>query len=338
MSELSAQSSHRCFVCDSSVVEVPNEFSQITRFSGTSVFELLEQFVGHQIPRTETDIWCNECIAKIDNYDQAISTAKQVQTELLLLFTTTVNNYNENDAEQFKTNQTASDIVLSESFSADDPDNLSDYTGNVVEDDALESSGHSNVENDHALAEYDDDIDLEDENDDDEEYKLPAYRQVKSSKQNIPKKRGRPRKVHTEEKQSNYEHKVADHIRTTQKRQYKTGPPFKCDICDLKLELRSEYKAHVKTHSTMSASQLICDVCGQTYKSKVALEVHVNMHKGVCPHECGMCGKQFTQRGALMRHMPLHTGERPYQVICHFINQLSISLTLYIFHSHSLSV
>lgn len=310
MSELSVQS-QRCFVCDASVAEVSNElFSQVTRFSGTSVFELLEQFVGHQIPRTETDIWCNECITKIDNYDQAISTAKQVQTELLLLFTTTVNSYSENDAEQFKTSQTASDVVLiNESFSADDPDNLSEYTGNVAEDDALESSGHSNAENDHVSAEYEDDVDLED-NDDDEEYKLPTYQQARSS----PKKRGRPRKVQTEVEQSNYANKVAANTRTTQKRQYKTGPPFKCEICDLKLERRSDYKAHVKRHNTMNASQLICDVCGQTYKSKVALEVHVNMHKGVCPHECGMCGKQFTQRGALMRHMPLHTGERPYQV------------------------
>lgn len=56
-------------------------------------------------------------------------------------------------------------------------------------------------------------------------------------------------------------------------------------------------------------------ICGQAYKRKHALDVHVGMHKGINPFSCHVCGKVFTQKGALQRHTPLHTGEAPYQVI-----------------------
>lgn len=217
----------RCFVCDDvCVLDMPN-VSQNTQFSGTSVFKLLEQLAGHRIRHTETDIWCNECIAKIDNYDQAIFTAKQVQAELLLLLTTTVNSYNEIEIEKHKAaSKTACES--NDLYRTDDHEHLSEYTGN----------NSSNSKRDIVTNDYED--------------KLAPHQQVKKP----PKLRAKLPRV----------------------------------------------------------NRFICDLCGQTYKSKGSLEVHLNRHNGVFPHECGICHKKFTQRGSLIRHMLLHTGEHPYQV------------------------
>lgn len=230
MSE-SAVLNRRCFVCDVSVLDLSNEL-QNTQLSGTSVFKLLEILVGHRIRHTETDIWCKECIVKIDNYDQAIFTAKQVRTELLLLLTTTVNKYNEVKIEKQKVIEAASDS--NDLFNADDQN----YKGHIFDENALEPSSKINTESDMFTTECD--------------VKLLPNCQVKK----LPKLLVKP----------------------------------------------------------TSVNRFICDLCGQSYKSKGSLEVHLNRHNGVFPHKCEICQKKFTQRGSLIRHMPLHTGEHPYQV------------------------
>lgn len=97
----------------------------------------------------------------------------------------------------------------------------------------------------------------------------------------------------------------------------------KCVKCNVKFEKKSDYKQHIlsKEHKSETSDNHMCNICGQTYKSKAALNIHIGMHKGVSPHECLICGKKFTQKVALTRHMPLHTGQLPHQVRNYCLNK-----------------
>ncbi|KAF5287087.1 hypothetical protein FQA39_LY16072 [Lamprigera yunnana] len=77
-------------------------------------------------------------------------------------------------------------------------------------------------------------------------------------------------------------------------------------------------KKNVKEVNSQLLSQnnqqpFICEVCGQSYKQKSALHIHIGMHNGINPFTCQYCQKSFTQKVALQRHLPIHTGDTPYQ-------------------------
>lgn len=61
---------------------------------------------------------------------------------------------------------------------------------------------------------------------------------------------------------------------------------FKCHECKEEFEDKVQYREHVRSHEIGSKDVHVCDICGQTYKSKTALDIHVGLHKGVSPHKC----------------------------------------------------
>lgn len=63
-----------------------------------------------------------------------------------------------------------------------------------------------------------------------------------------------------------------------------------------------------KNSGENNVKAFVCEKCGQTYKNKNALDIHVGMHNGVFPFTCEYCNKSFTQKAALQRHIPIHTG------------------------------
>ncbi|CRK96946.1 CLUMA_CG010337, isoform A [Clunio marinus] len=56
----------------------------------------------------------------------------------------------------------------------------------------------------------------------------------------------------------------------------------------------------------------ICEICGNSYKYRHALEVHMRRHRGDKPHKCEYCERCFVIRFELKRHMRTHTGQKPY--------------------------
>lgn len=98
---------------------------------------------------------------------------------------------------------------------------------------------------------------------------------------------------------------VSKKKRIRRKRDSEILKPYKCSECLKSWKTSGELKSHKISHSK---ERHICEICGQAYKHKTALDIHVGMHYGVNPFTCEVCQKSFTQKGALQRHIPIHTG------------------------------
>lgn len=279
----------RCYVCDNTVKnDMEDGFLQVTRYSGTPVCQFLEKFVGHVlVSRSQRDVWCPSCLDKIDCYDQAIVTAKQVETELLELFANTVNSYATADVSNSVVGLNIINISNAEKNEYNDNNDI------LFEEHLEEEAGISDSQ--------------------DDEYVLPIAQLKKEKQTSKPKQQNRKKEASTDGRLQKQKLPVRHSIHSKTNVDKADVDSYKCERCNLKFEDKVYYKSHLKSHD--ATDKQVCDICGQTYKSKAALDIHVGLHKGVSPHECEMCGKKFTQRGALVRHMPIHTGERPYQVI-----------------------
>lgn len=78
---------------------------------------------------------------------------------------------------------------------------------------------------------------------------------------------------------------------------------FKCDICHLKYKREITLKHHqVRAHSDIAA-QFICDSCGQSFKVRVDLLVHINRKHNTNIHIChSYCGKSVTDLSHEWKH------------------------------------
>jgi uncharacterized Zn-finger protein len=56
----------------------------------------------------------------------------------------------------------------------------------------------------------------------------------------------------------------------------------------------------------------VCAQCGNTYRSKSILAIHMKRHAGVKAFGCEKCDAKFVTRSGVTRHMRTHTGEKPY--------------------------
>lgn len=284
----------KCFICDA-VINTKEKClgSELARSLELPIASLLEKCLQQLVNETDEELFCRECTKKIKDYDQLVHLSQQIENDLFELFQRKSLTY-----------------YVVEEISCD-----LDGNENINDEDAIEHSGNDDEGIDH---EY-----IEEENNEDysslvEETELQIEYADPSEMESVTEKvesepdyqRGeRPWKVSRTSR--------ANEENNTVRRRKKTRRPMKsikCDQCNTKFENKTEYRKHVKAvHS--EEQRLVCDICGQTYKSKAALDIHVGMHKNVSPHECQVCHKKFTQKGALVRHMPLHTGERPYQVL-----------------------
>ncbi|KAL6265028.1 hypothetical protein P5V15_005119 [Pogonomyrmex californicus] len=69
---------------------------------------------------------------------------------------------------------------------------------------------------------------------------------------------------------------------------------FECNICHLKYKRPITLQQHqIRAHSDVAA-QFICDSCGQSFKVKVDLHVHIKRKHTNDVHICRYCGKSVT--------------------------------------------
>ncbi|XP_052888816.1 zinc finger protein 616-like [Anopheles moucheti] len=93
-----------------------------------------------------------------------------------------------------------------------------------------------------------------------------------------------------------------------------TAVQFECFICEAKLESKHNLRVHFKTkHPSSGTEGNICKVCGISTKTRAALASHYGKHVRETQLTCELCDKKFTQRASLQRHMAIHKGEKLYQ-------------------------
>lgn len=105
----------------------------------------------------------------------------------------------------------------------------------------------------------------------------------------------------------------AEEEESTENNHSLVGVYKKCLRCNKHCTSKTEYRDHMKSHSSGEKANLICDICGCAYVSRSALNFHLKRHKDG-GFRCTVCDRRFTQRGALNRHIAVHTGEKKYQV------------------------
>jgi len=60
----------------------------------------------------------------------------------------------------------------------------------------------------------------------------------------------------------------------------------------------------------------LCSECGNTLKSKSAMEIHMRRHTDSRPFVCQICGHGFRANGNLMRHQVItHVTRSPYSIL-----------------------
>ena len=93
-----------------------------------------------------------------------------------------------------------------------------------------------------------------------------------------------------------------------------------CDVCAKNLPNKKSLQHHILRVHTKGDSEKNCKVCGTYFERKAKLIDHMNIHKGLRPHECVKCNKHYSTRSQLLRHIRLvHVGVRKYA--CEYCDQ-----------------
>lgn len=250
--DLSSLTHQKCFICDNTVESESssNVFEVLTGHSQTPVHLFLEKFVGHSLSsRTQpnfSDLLCQLCVDKFDEYDLAVSTAQRVQHQLTECFNATMHKYDE-----FK-------LEVEEQDDSVDFDQLSGYEDGVIvikgeKEDAYENCSYLDNNYEHM-----------------EKVNVNAKKRIRKKKMKVER-------LHDD---GSVNWGLVEVVEKKCKR------VFKCQQCKIEFADKTQYREHIRTHDMGSKEMHVCDICGQTYKSKTALDIHVGLHKGVSPHEC----------------------------------------------------
>ncbi|XP_060648648.1 transcription factor Ouib [Drosophila nasuta] len=68
----------------------------------------------------------------------------------------------------------------------------------------------------------------------------------------------------------------------------------------------------VNKSSEETSTNIMCEICGNIYSKRAALNIHMRRHMAEKPFECEICAKTFAGPSELNRHIRVHTGEKPF--------------------------
>uniref|UniRef100_A0A3F2YX50 C2H2-type domain-containing protein n=1 Tax=Anopheles farauti TaxID=69004 RepID=A0A3F2YX50_9DIPT len=88
---------------------------------------------------------------------------------------------------------------------------------------------------------------------------------------------------------------------------------FECLYCDLKFTTKEQAKIHITLSHPKDAIAHVCKVCGLSTRTRAALVSHFGKHQRESHLVCMVCKKTFSQKAVLQRHMAIHTREKAYQ-------------------------
>uniref|UniRef100_A0A3Q2DTY7 C2H2-type domain-containing protein n=1 Tax=Cyprinodon variegatus TaxID=28743 RepID=A0A3Q2DTY7_CYPVA len=89
-----------------------------------------------------------------------------------------------------------------------------------------------------------------------------------------------------------------------------SNPECRCGFCGELSDSADSLMAHLQAHQQNTKT---CSICGKTFTSIRAQELHFRIHTGEKPHACPKCDKMFRQKTNLVSHMLVHAAEKPFK-------------------------
>ncbi|XP_017770219.1 PREDICTED: zinc finger protein 37-like isoform X2 [Nicrophorus vespilloides] len=86
-----------------------------------------------------------------------------------------------------------------------------------------------------------------------------------------------------------------------------------CDVCGDDFKKRTDLSLHLDEHVATEEGDFQCEVCNRIFSNLRLFRIHKRMHY---PQNkawaCDRCGKKYSSKNLLEEHMNTHTGLRPY--------------------------
>ncbi len=100
-----------------------------------------------------------------------------------------------------------------------------------------------------------------------------------------------------------------------------------CDLCGAVLKSKAGMRIHLqRVHFGSKEKNLVCEQCGQKFREKKTLDVHMKQHTGERPQVCGICHKGFIQSQVCKKHVltahgiVIPKGQKIKEFFAHYFN------------------
>ncbi|KAK4873220.1 hypothetical protein RN001_015249 [Aquatica leii] len=86
-----------------------------------------------------------------------------------------------------------------------------------------------------------------------------------------------------------------------------------CDVCGQDFRKRNELSMHLDEHVATEEGDFQCEICNRIFSNLRLFRIHKRMHYPQNKAwKCDTCGKKYSSRNLLDEHINVHTGLRPY--------------------------
>ncbi|XP_070507913.1 zinc finger protein OZF-like [Chironomus tepperi] len=253
-----------CYICGNLSTEYVNIPGVRAQHSGKMLRELVESISGYMIEMS--DIICNFCVQKLNDFDKFSLKAEQIQSELKMLM------HNKIYIKQ-EPKEELDDVSIGSyetEMNTDNEDAVNEVVSTDVDKKPVNMSAHF-------------DWNSTKDNEELKKRNLSMFEDLKSR----PKKR-----IKNEKSQ-----------KTTPKKK-KNDVVYQCTFppCDRRFPTKTRLLNHLQLHSTDRPFQ--CSFCGKFYKTKDCLRSHQRVvHRNADLRViCDTCGLAFTRKPSLERH------------------------------------
>ncbi|XP_035777714.1 zinc finger protein 14-like [Anopheles albimanus] len=343
----------KCCVCGESGHKLlPNLVKIRTKYSGTTLFELLERITEQDLAEKYQSLAdsaaCKSCLVKLNDYDATYTKALIIQKELLELLSNGsigLSVDGDDDDDGGGNNECGlldeSDVVKHEpagEAEQEEPDVATEEVvtpGKPIPTISLSIKCRICDESFACL----------------EELKAHTHPTVVELYEELPEtgtkhliiepvtaildKAASPALSYTEEEFLEYDSeempvKEERDVEIVEKDDSLVSSQYECFYCDETFQATGDRKWHIKQKHPENGDLHTCKVCGLSLKSRAALSSHLQKHPREQLLSCKECNKQFSQMSTLRRHMTIHTRETPYQ--CHLCGKRYIHYSSFYMH------